>query len=83
MSEQKIEEITNILKDEIKLSSRTEIDKTKFLPKQPTEEELAKKRRDPEKSGANLIQIVKGDITANTLTPREQEKEGKAVIKAT
>jgi hypothetical protein len=76
MSEQKIEEITNILKDELKLPPKPKIDKTKFLPKQLTEEELAKKRRDPEKSGANLIQVKKGNITVNNLTPREQEREG-------
>lgn len=76
MSEQKIEEITNILKDGLILPPKTEIDKTKFLPREPTEEQLAKTRKDPGISGANLIQVNKGDIIANQLTPREQEKEG-------
>jgi hypothetical protein len=33
-------------------------------------------KNDPEKSGANLINITKGEVLLNSLTPREQEREG-------
>ncbi|CEP11632.1 hypothetical protein [Parasitella parasitica] len=76
--EPKIEDITNILQDEFHLTfqSDREIQKKKFIPHTPTEEEINKiKAKDPERFGANLIQIKKRQIAVNQLTPREQEKE--------
>jgi hypothetical protein len=82
MSEQKIEEITNILKEQVGLSSALSPAEDhhvkKFIPHPPSFDEI--KRADPEKSGANLILITKGQVDVNTLTPREQEKEGKFVV---
>ncbi|KAL9539782.1 hypothetical protein MBANPS3_010065 [Mucor bainieri] len=79
--EPRIEAITNILKDELHLTSHQidrETNKRKFVPQKPTEEEINKiKAADPERFGANLIQIKKGQVNLNPLTPREQEKEGK------
>jgi len=79
--EPKIEAITSILKDELNLTSQQmgrEKDKKKFVPQKPTEEEMNKiKAADPERFGANLIHIKKGQVNLNPLTPREQEKEGK------
>ncbi|KAL7325330.1 hypothetical protein PS15p_207831 [Mucor circinelloides] len=83
--EPKIESITNILKDELNLTSHQidrEKEKRKFVPQKPTEEEINKiKAADPERFGANLIQIKKGQVNLNPLTPREQEKEDESVIK--
>ncbi len=77
MSIPKIEEITNILKEEIRLSSEDhDLNKKKFIPQPPSSQDVNRNKADPEKSGANLIEITKGDILLNTLTPREQEKEG-------
>lgn len=77
MSVPKIEEITNILKEEVRLTSEDhDLNKKKFIPQPPSNRDVNKKKTDPEKSGANLIEITKGDVLLNTLTPREQEKEG-------
>lgn len=79
--EPKIETITNILKDEFNVVSQIdrEKEKNKFVPHKRTEEEIKIiKAADPERFGANLIQIKKGQVTLNSLTPREQEKEGKS-----
>lgn len=76
MSEKKIEEITNVLKEEVRLSSEDpELNEKKFIPHPPSNSDV-NRSNDPEKSGANLIEITKGDVILNTLTPREQEKEG-------
>lgn len=79
MSEQKIEEITNILKEAVGISSEDrELNKKKFIPHPPTEE--SKRKADPSNSAANLIEIIKGDVLLNRLTPREQEREGRGRI---
>lgn len=76
--EKKIEEITNVLKEEVRLSSEDpELNEKKFIPHPPPSTQDVNKSNDPEKSGANLIQVTKGDVFLNTLTPREQEREGK------
>lgn len=79
--EPKIEAITSILKDELNLTSQQidrEKERKKFVPQKPTEEEMNKiKAADPERFGANLIQIKKGQVNLNPLAPREQEKEGR------
>ena len=76
MSVPKIEEITNVLKQEIYLSDKDlEANPKKFIP-QPSSFDIKNSKADPEKSGANLIEITKGEVLLNTLTPREQEKEG-------
>lgn len=76
MSEQKIEEITNVLKEAVVMSSKdSELQRKKFIPHPPTGD-FEKKRQDPEKASANLIEIIKSDVAINTLTPRQQEKEG-------
>lgn len=75
MSEQKIEEITNVLKKVVGISSEDrELNKKKFIPHPPSEDS---RRIDPGKSAANLIEITKGDVVLNTLSPREQERAGK------
>ncbi|KAG2194717.1 hypothetical protein INT47_012088 [Mucor saturninus] len=80
MSEQKIEQITNVLKEVVLMSSEDrELQRKKFIPHPPTGDS-EKKRRDPEKASANLIEIIKGDVAINTLTPRQQEKEDENVI---
>lgn len=79
--EKKIEEITNVLKEEVRLSSEDpELNEKKFIPHPPPSTQDVNKSNDPEKSGANLIQVTKGDVFLNTLTPREQEREDEAVI---
>ncbi|GAA5795676.1 hypothetical protein HPULCUR_001038 [Helicostylum pulchrum] len=79
MSEQKIEEITNVLKKVVGISSEDrELNKKKFIPHPPSEDS---RRIDPGKSAANLIEITKGDVVLNTLLPREQERADEAVIK--
>lgn len=76
MSEQRIEEITNVLKEAIVMSSEDrELRRKKFIPHPPAED-FKKKRQDPEKASANLIAITKGEVVLNKLTPREQEREG-------
>lgn len=76
MSEQKIEEITNVLKEVVVMSFEDrELQKKKFIPHPPAED-FNKKKQDPEKAGANIIEITKGNVLLNTLTPREQEREG-------
>lgn len=79
--EKKIEEITNILKEEVRLSSEDpELNEKKFIPHPPPSTGDVNKSNDPEKSGANLIQVTKGDVLLNTLTPREQEREGRYLL---
>jgi hypothetical protein len=77
MTEHKIEETTNVLKDEsnpvLHLSS---LDPIVISSKSTPDSETKATKNDPEKSGANLINITKGEVLLNSLTPREQEREG-------
>lgn len=78
-TEQKIQEITSILKDELNLTSTDQTKgRKKFIPQSPTLTEFAKKA-DPAYATANLIRIEKGEVEVNTLSPRQQEKEGKSM----
>ncbi|KAI9476175.1 MAG: hypothetical protein EXX96DRAFT_290639 [Benjaminiella poitrasii] len=78
MTEQRIEEITDVLK-QVNLSSiDRELLNGKFIPKLHARESKA---ADLKKASANLIRIQKGDVTLNSMTPREQEKEDELVIK--
>ncbi|KAI8372205.1 hypothetical protein BD560DRAFT_104458 [Blakeslea trispora] len=71
----KIEEITTLLQKDLDLSPPP---RPRFVP--DTTQHITNKKIDPLKTGANLIKINKDNVTANTLTPREQEKEDEQVI---
>lgn len=77
-ADQKVQEITSILQDELTLTSFDQVkERKKFIPQSPTLAEFAKKKADPAYASANLIHIDKGEVEENTLSPRQQEKEGK------
>jgi hypothetical protein len=77
-ADQKVQEITSILKDELSLTTFDQVkERKKFIPQSPTLAEFAKKKADPAYASANLIHIEKGEVEVNTLSPRQQEKEGK------
>ncbi|KAI7901486.1 uncharacterized protein BX663DRAFT_553275 [Cokeromyces recurvatus] len=81
MTEQRIEEITNVLKHVNLPSINRESFERKFIPKIPTDEDLKRKRTtDLERASENLIQIKKEITALNTLSPREQEREDKSII---
>jgi hypothetical protein len=71
-TELRLEEITKVLKEQI-----NGIPERQFIPRPLNKLSLDDKRQNLGNSNANLIEIRVGEITANTLTPREQEKESK------
>ncbi|RCH79895.1 hypothetical protein CU097_001700, partial [Rhizopus azygosporus] len=70
-SEQRIEEITSALKEQV-----DKIPERQFIPRQldKLSSESNGKQYNLESSSANLI-ISKGETVINTLSPREQERE--------
>lgn len=74
-TELRLEEITKVLKEQI-----NDIPERQFIPRPLNKLSLDDKRQNLGNSNANLIEIRVGEITANTLTPREQEKESEFVF---
>lgn len=74
-SEQRIEEITSALKEQV-----DKIPERQFIPRQldKLSSESNGKQYNLESSSANLI-ISKGETVINTLSPREQEREGNII----
>lgn len=74
-SEQRIEEITSALKEQV-----DKIPERQFIPRQldKLSSEANGKQHNLESSSANLI-ISKGETVINTLSPREQEREGNII----
>ncbi|KAG1646621.1 hypothetical protein G6F44_000637 [Rhizopus delemar] len=74
-TELRLEEITKVLKEQI-----NDIPERQFIPRPLNKLSLDDKRQNLGNSNANLIEIRVGEITANTLTPREQEKENESIL---
>lgn len=65
-TELRIQEITKVLKEQV-----CDVADKKFLPRHLDLTQSKTK----DSSSTNLIEITRGEITANTLLPREQEKQ--------
>lgn len=74
-SEQRIEEITSALREQV-----DKLPEKQFIPRQldKLSSESNGKQYNLESSSANLI-ISKGETVINTLSPREQEREGNII----
>ncbi|CAO3700451.1 unnamed protein product [Rhizopus stolonifer] len=70
-TELRIQEITKVLKEQV-----CDVPDKKFLPRHLDLTQPKTK----DSSSTNSIEITRGEITANTLLPREQEKQNESVL---